>query len=97
MNGNIHIENSYKVRKKDFDKTLDGIRETAYKERNESELAVFNNRSRFSMKCEWAVHNFLYSIGLWRERTKDCDIDFPCDKPEWIYCIIGCLVWIFIK
>ena len=58
---------------------------------------VFENRSRFSLKMEWAVHNFLYKIHYKREQTKDVDLDDPCDHPEWIYEILGCLVWIFIR
>lgn len=59
--------------------------------------AVLLNRSNCSLKYEWITHNFLYKIGYKRERTKDCDLDFPCDKCEWIYIAIGFLVQMFVK
>ena len=53
-------------------------------------------RSIFSLKMEWICHNFLYRIGYERERTRDADLDNPCDRPEWQYIVCGLLVWIFV-
>ena len=39
-------------------------------------LPLWENRSTRSMKCEWATHNLLYSLGKYRSRTKDVDINF---------------------
>lgn len=94
---NIHIENSYAVSKKYFNKVLADREWEAYEHNFESEIGVFRNRSQFSMKMEWAVHNFCYAIGYERERTKDVDLDYP---QKWYvrigYAVVGVLVWCFI-
>lgn len=87
---NLHIEDSYKIGKRAMGVILTHIKNTA-----ETPSKVWN-RSMFSLRMEWAVHNFLYSIGYKRERTADVDLDYP-NKIEWLYCILGCLVWIFVK
>lgn len=87
MKYNIHITDSAFISKRDFDKELDKY--------NDSEVA--KHRTRFSLKMEWAVHNFCYTIGYKRKQTKDVDLDWPCNLPEWIYEIVGCLIWIFIR
>ena len=53
-------------------------------------------RSFFSLKMEWIAHNFLYNIHYKREQTASVDLDNPCDHPEWLYCVCGILVWIFV-
>lgn len=53
-------------------------------------------RSFFSMKMEWICHNFLYSVGYEKDRTRDVDLDNPCDRPEWQYIICGILFWLFV-
>lgn len=45
----------------------------------------------FSLVMETVTHKVLYKLGLWKNRTKDVDLDNPCDKPEWLYIIIGIL------
>jgi len=88
---NICIPDSYRISKKDFDSVLDEIEE-------EKPSAVFKYRSRKSLKLEWATHNGLYNLGLWRSRTKDVDLEYP---QSWyhkiIYWILGNLFWLFIK
>ena len=86
----LTILDGWKVSKRDFQRELDGIK------KNEGAIPIFR-RSDFSLKMEWAVHNFLYCIGYQRERTKDADLDNPCDKPEWVYEVLGVLVWLWIK
>jgi len=86
----LTLYDSYTVSKHDFQNTLNQIK-ALHKTK-----PIFQ-RSDFSLKMEWTVHNFLYQIGYKRERTKDCDLDLPCDKPEWIYKVIGIMVWLFIK
>lgn len=86
----LHIEDSYKVSKHEMDAIIDAM----YEEFPDIELW---NRNRFSMYCEWVVHNFLFNIGVQRARTKDVDIDYPCDKPEWVYILLGILVFPFVK
>ena len=87
---NLHLVDSYQVSKHKFQSTLNSIHALHPK----SEVW---ERSMFSLRMEWGFHNFLYMIGYKRERTKDADLDYPCDKPEWIYELLGMLVWIFIK
>ena len=85
----LTLYDSYTVPKKEFQGTLDEIK------KEHGNMPIFQ-RSDKSLKREWAVHNFLYMVGYEVERTKDCDLDLPCDKPEWVYIVIGFLVWPFI-
>lgn len=87
---NLHIEDSYRVRKKSMDAAFCHIKNDC-----ETPSNVWK-RSMFSLKCEWIVHNFLYSLGLWQSHTKDVDLNYP-NKWEWLYKIIGVLVWLFVK
>lgn len=87
---NLHIENSFTVKKTKMCKKLKEIRKAS-----EGGTIVFE-RSLFSLAMEWTAHNFLYAIGYERERTKDCDLDNPCDRPEWQYIIAGLLTWLLI-
>ena len=87
---NIHIADSYKVSKHSFKAVL-----ATYTDSEAQDVKA--HRSTYSLLMEWATHNWLYSLGIARERTKDCDLDYPCDKPAILYCIIGTLVWLFIK
>lgn len=68
---NIHIKDSYKVSKNDFDFILNDI-ENQYPDND-----VLKNRSRRSLKNEWAVHNFLYLFHIERNRTADVDLNYP--------------------
>lgn len=86
----LTIYNSYAYPKKKFQRELNKIK-CLHKSQ-----PIFL-RSDCSLKSEWAVHNALYAIGYQRERTKDCDFDIPSDHPEWMYKILGTLVWPFIK
>lgn len=96
MDGNIHITDSYKVAKRDFEKVLLGREWDAYAECNQSEIVVFQNRIHFSLKMEWACHNFLYNLGIARERTASVDLNYP-NKWEWLYIIGGIAVWLFVR
>ena len=86
----LTIFNSYKYPKSWFRPVLQEIKD-AY-----PDMKIFE-RSMCSLVNEWATHNALYALGYQRERTKDVDLDNPCDHPEWMYDIIGNLVWIFLK
>lgn len=85
------LYDSYKTRKWDMRFVLRTIRNGA----TPGETEVFK-RSLFSMKMEWICHNFLYRVGYERERTKDVNLDYPCDRPEWQYIVCGLLVWLFV-
>ena len=86
---NIRIENGYLVPCKDFEFVLNCIREN---EPNE----VTANGSNYSLSCEWAVHNALYRLGLFRSRTKDVDMEYPC-RLEWLYIVLGCIIYPFVR
>ena len=87
----VSIFDSYKVRKCTMRRVLKNIRKADGDNTN-----VFKNRSLFSLKMEWICHNFLYNIDYQRWRTEDCDLDYPADHPEWLYCLCGFLVWLFV-
>ena len=66
-NGCVTILNSYKIHDKDTMRvTLECfIMETNYE----------SNRSIESWIKEWRSHNRLYNMGLFKEHTKDCDLE----------------------
>lgn len=87
----VTIYDSYKVRKWNMYAVLRHIRVEC-----PSETTDVFKRSLFSLKMEWICHNFLYNVGYQRDRTKDVDLDNPCDHPEWEYIVCGLLVWLFV-
>lgn len=87
---NLLIRNAYTAHKCKMRQMLKAIRDNA-----EVETIVFD-RCLCSLKLEWICHKFLYLIGYERERTRDADLDNPCDHPEWEYIVCGILVWPFI-
>ena len=73
---NIHIEDSYKVnRKDDMQIVLNDIR--ANHSLEESDVL---KRTDSSLIKEWRVHNVLYNLHLFREHTKDVDLNYPQSK-----------------
>ena len=86
---NIRIKNGYLVPCRHFEFILNCIRED---EPNE----VTANRSNYSLSCEWAVHNALYKLGLFRSRTKDVDLNYPC-RSEWFYIVLGSIIYPFVR
>ena len=74
-------------------KELKAVRQSAID--SGTDTVVFD-RCLTSLKLEWICYNFLYMIGYERERTKDCDLDNPCDHPEWMYIVGGIAVWLFV-
>jgi len=50
------------------------------------------------LKLEWAAHNGLYALGLWRSHTRSVDFEHP--QKWWvsvIWCILGSLMYPFIR
>ena len=88
---NIHVNVSYKIRRCKIFSSLNEIEEVSG-----NQTLVFGGRSHFSLGMEWTVHNVLYRLGIKRAQTKDVDMDLPCDKPEWLYEVLGVLCWIFL-
>ena len=87
----LTIYDGGKVHKRAMGKILRAVRKNA-----EPGATIVFERSLFSLKKEWICHRFLYMIGYQRERTLDVDLDNPCDHPEWLYMLCGCLVWILV-
>ena len=91
---NIHIVDSYAIRKKDFNEVLDRL------QKQHPSCLVFEERNRFSMCCEWATHNLLYIIPSERLRAhvKDVDINTPL---KWYvslaYYVVGVFALLFIR
>ena len=88
----IHLYNSYRISKREFEPTLKEIQD------DNPDTTVVLNRSIPDMKYEWAVHNFLYNLGIERDRTKDTDLEWPrkCGT-KLVYNVLGFLVWPLIK
>ena len=86
---NIRVEDGYEMPCRGMRSALESIK--ANQPNN-----VTDNRSIYSLCCEWTVHNVLYRLGLWRERTKDVDMECPC-KLEWAYLILGSLIYPFAR
>ena len=59
---------------------------------------VMQTREVSSMRREWAVHKFLYGLGICRSRT--CDTDFNSPLSVWerfVYDVLGRVIILFIK
>ena len=91
MMANIHIKDSHKISKWEFRDKI--ISEDRY---YYEEYSVLQHRTMYSLITEWAVHNFCYNLGLWRDHTADVDLDYPCQR-EWLYKAVGWFCWIWIK
>lgn len=86
---NLHLCDSYKVRRWRMRRELKAIKAAAIP----GQTIVFR-RSLFSLQMEWLCHNTLYWLGIQRDRTKDADLDNPCDHPEALYIAAGLAVTI---
>ena len=88
---NIHMESSFQVSKADFERALLAMRE------RHPESQVWN-RSIDSLKHEWAAHNALHALGIFRKQTAHADLNWP---QPWLirlgYTVLGTLAWPFIK
>ena len=89
---NIHIVDSYLIRKRDFKEALRKI----HSEHLEHRVLLERNWNHVCL--EWACHNFLYSIRVLRSHTKDVDINTPL---KWYvkvaYAVCGVLCWLFTR
>lgn len=89
---NIHIVDSYLIRKKDFKPALHKI----HSEHPEHRVLLERNWNHVCL--EWACHNFLYSVGVLRSHTKDVDINTPLKWYAKIaYAVCGVLCWPFTR
>lgn len=89
--GNLHINDSYRMRKRNMLMALYVLRDRHHK------TDIFKRSSK-SLRREWATHNLLYALGIARERTKDVDLNYP---QKWYvglaYFFCGAIALIFIK
>ena len=68
--GNVHIVDSYKIRKKaDMNGIVAAIRAAAKK------LGYTYKRSNSSWVTEWRAHNYMYNKGQQRSRTGSVDLN----------------------
>lgn len=87
----IGITDSYKYSKYEFDKLLDDLK-LLYPD------SPVWNRTYTSLKAEWATHNLLYNLHLFRVSTKDVTLDYPQKfYMRILYYFFGAIAWIFIK
>lgn len=68
---NTHIENSYKV------ETRKRIRENCIWIVEKRKAMKYPTRSLNSYVNEWKGHNNLYKLGLFKDHTKDVDLEEP--------------------
>ena len=84
----LHIEKSYLIKTgKEIKETLEYIHTmSGYKELQ----AAGYTRTLESEYREWKAHNFLYRLGIARERTGNCDIDQNETKfRKFVYAILS--------
>lgn len=88
----IRIVGSYNISKYEFDGIIDGIYDL------HPSHPVITNRSKQSIKNEWAVHNLFYNLGIMPSRTQSVDFNYPLTKLETTtYKCLGWLSLLFIK
>lgn len=84
---NIHIPDSYKVR------NVNTMRVVLHREEAlHPDCEVFLHRNKESLVREWRAHNRLYRLGIFKNRTKDVDLEWP--QTWWMkvgYFILGAL------
>jgi len=89
---NVTLYGSHEYSKRAFDDVLDIL----YMRYPMS--FVLQTRDRVSLKREWAVHNLLYNLGLWRARTRNVDFNSPLSFCARVgYDLFGRLSMLFIK
>ena len=88
---NINIKNSCEISKKSFQNIINEIRSKFVN-------SVLQNRSDYSLKMEWAAHNFLYNLGIQKSRTKDVDLNYPQNwREKLLYNVLGPIAWLLIR
>lgn len=76
---NIHIDDSYLIRRrKEIYEYLEALK-------RKYPYSDVWNRSMFHLSCEWRAHNRLYMLGLFKDHTKDVDLDYP---QKWYYKVL---------
>lgn len=86
---NIHIIDSYKIkRKRDMKHILSIVRHASLNR------GIFYLRKENSWIREWKAHNILYKLGLFKSHTKDTDLDEKENKKRrFCYFILSLFSW----
>lgn len=72
-NDNTTIFDSYRIKSpSDMKLTINEIKNFI---KNDDEEYAINKRSIIGMIHEWRTYNLLYSLGIFRNRTKDVDLN----------------------
>ena len=91
LDNRIKILDSYMMSESEFYSALDEI-QNLYPDH------VAFKRTRRSMYLEWRAHNFLYWMGIKKDKTADVDLEYPQGWFKKIaYGILGILGKIFFK
>lgn len=89
---NINIKDSYLYPKKMFSIVFNTLR------KDHPNNNVLLHRTDKSMAREWAAHNLLWDLNIYRSRTKDIDLNYP---QKWYvrlgYFILGSFALLVIK
>lgn len=89
---NIHITASCAYSKKSFDDVFYFLRQ------HYPSNAVLVNRNNYSLSCEWATHNLLWDLHIFRSHTADVDLNYPQKWYEKIgYFLVGSIALLLIK
>ena len=87
----VKLIDSYLVSRKRMGRELQSIR-------NLHPSCGLWQRSEGSLKREWASHNLAYILGIRREKTKDCDLNY---EQKWYvklaYGVVGTIALWVIK
>lgn len=89
-NEDLIIYDSYSIRHAHYSNILWRIKEAT------PDCPIWEKRSKWSIECEWAVHNLLYKLGIKREHTKDVNLNYNLKWYEKIaYVGLGSLIFIW--
>lgn len=73
---NLHIEDSYQVKSKNE------MKDIINKFKRDFPEHVLTKVPTYLLVAEWASHNLCYKLGIYKERTKDADLNI--DKPYYM-------------
>lgn len=91
-NNNIHITDSYKVKTRESMKNILNILREYLNDSNITMKTPLDYRSNNSMIREWITHNNLYRLGLYQDRVKNIDLNYPQKWYVKILYAIGSLI-----
>ena len=91
FNDRVKLIDSHLVPKSKFARELGAIRSL-------HPTCPLWGRSDGSVRREWAAHNLAYSLGIRRDKTADCDLNYELDwYKNLAYAVIGTIALWVIK